>query len=122
MAEQDQDRSLAGRIGRHLGERAKAILPEVFETITDKIIPQGAAEAAQALNTGHGYVPYGSAQAPLEPEKEQATVHGKSPDQNGAAQPPLEPEKEQATVHGKSADQSYEQFLAQFQSRGRDQD
>ena len=97
MAEPEQDRGVLGRIGDHLKERAKAFVPEVFQTATDKVIPQGAAEVASALNTGSGYVPYGAAQAPLQPEA----------DQGGG-------------VHGKAPEQSYEQYLEQY--RGREQD
>ncbi len=41
------------------------IAAEAFETVTDRVVPQGAAEIAQALNLGHGYVPYGPGQEPL---------------------------------------------------------
>lgn len=50
---------------RHLWERVKAIPSEVAATLTDKVIPQGSAELAQALYTGQGYVPYGPGQKPL---------------------------------------------------------
>ena len=39
--------------------RIKAIPRELVGAVTDKIIPQGAAEIAQAINTGNGYVAYG---------------------------------------------------------------
>ena len=48
----------------------KTIAHEAFETLTDRIVPQGAAEIAQTLfGHGSGYVPYGPGQAalPVEP-------------------------------------------------------
>lgn len=50
-------------------DRIKAIPGEILHTLTEKVIPQGAAELAQALNSdANAYVPYGSAQRPLEVE------------------------------------------------------
>lgn len=50
---------------------------EMLDTLTDKIIPQGAAELAQAINLGgSGYVPYGAGQEPVEPH---SGVHGAGP-------------------------------------------
>ena len=57
------------RLASHVGERLSAIPSEVGQYVTDKFIPQGASEIAQALNSqADGYVPYGSAQTPLEVE------------------------------------------------------
>jgi hypothetical protein len=98
MAEQEEDRGVLGSIGNHLKERAKAFIPEVTQTLTDKVIPHGASETAHLLNTGSAYVPYGAAQAPLEPEADQGTVHGK------AAEP------------------TYEEYLNQQRGREQDQD
>jgi hypothetical protein len=62
-----EKKSLLRRIGSHLWERVKAIGPEAFETLTDKVIPQGASEIAQAINSqSNAYVPYGAAQRPTE--------------------------------------------------------
>ncbi len=62
MAE-EQRKSLLGRAGSHLVGRIKAILPEIFATVTDKVIPQGAAELSQALySQSNAYVPYGAGQ------------------------------------------------------------
>ena len=62
----DEKQSLA----QVIGDSVKAVASEVVDTMAEKVVPQGAAELAQALNSGHGYVPYGSAQAPLQVESE----------------------------------------------------
>ena len=50
---------------------------EMVMPAAEKLIPQGAAEVAQALNTGQGYVPYGPTERPVgEPEAPQGTAHG----------------------------------------------
>jgi hypothetical protein len=43
---------------------------EVMQTLTDKVVPQGATELAQGLYSGHSnaFTPYGHAQQPLEVE------------------------------------------------------
>ena len=52
-----------------IGERLAEVPAEVAQTLTDKVIPQGAAELSQALNSqSNAYVPYGAAQRPLEVE------------------------------------------------------
>ena len=59
----DDERGWLGRVGSHVWERVKAIGPEAFETLTDKVIPQGAAEISQALNSqSNAYVAYGAGQ------------------------------------------------------------
>lgn len=70
------ERTRTERVADHLKGRLhpKTIGKEVLDTITDKIVPQGTAELAQAINTqGFGYVPYGSGQEPTSP---QTGVHG----------------------------------------------
>ena len=59
---------LGGTIKAHLN--LKTIAAEAFETLTDRIVPQGAAEIAKALfSHGSAYVPYGPGQEamPIEP-------------------------------------------------------
>src|SRR5208282_5221444 len=63
----------------HLADRILAIPSELFAGITDRIIPQGAAELSQALFTGNAYAPYGPALRPLEPETPGHGVHGPEP-------------------------------------------
>jgi hypothetical protein len=66
----DQDkrpRGLLRAAGRELVEGIKRFGKEIAETLTDKVIPQGSAEVAQALYTGSAFTPYGAAQSPLEP-------------------------------------------------------
>ena len=64
-----EESSWLERLASHVGDRLSAIPSEVGQYVTDKFIPQGASELAQALNSqADGYVPYGSAQAPLEVE------------------------------------------------------
>jgi len=63
------DRGLLERIGSHLVDRIKAIPGEAYQTLTDKVVPQGASEIAQALNSqSNAFVPYGHAQQPLDVE------------------------------------------------------
>ena len=58
----------------HLAERLKAIPSEINQTFWDKAGPQGAAELSQALNShSNAYVPYGTAQQPLEVEGPQTS-------------------------------------------------
>jgi hypothetical protein len=59
---------LLRRMGSHLWERAKAIVPETFQTLSDKVVPQGASEIAHAIYNGqsNAYVPYGDAQRPVD--------------------------------------------------------
>lgn len=44
-------------VGRHLVDRAKAFVPEVWQTAVGKTA-QGATELSNALFTGHAYSPY----------------------------------------------------------------
>lgn len=46
-------------------DQAVRFVNEVAETVTDRIVPQGASEIAQALNTGQGFVPYGPTSEPM---------------------------------------------------------
>jgi hypothetical protein len=65
------------RVASHQAGRIMAIPGEVAETLTDKVIPQGASEVAQALNSrADGYVPYGAAQRPLEVEGPAVSYRG----------------------------------------------
>jgi hypothetical protein len=69
-----EKKSLLGRLGTHIWERVKAIGPETFETLTDKVIPQGASEIAHAINSqSNAFVPYGAAQRPVEVESPQTS-------------------------------------------------
>ena len=89
----------------------KTIAAEVFETITDRVIPHGAAELAHALNTqGSGYVPYGQASMPVEPPE--------------TASPPIDAGVEPASVAVvPSTQEQYEANLSMFAGRGNlDQD
>ena len=56
------------RVASHVGDRLAAIPGEVAQTVTEKVIPQGATEIAQALYGGgqsNVFTPYGHAQQPL---------------------------------------------------------
>ncbi len=59
----------------HVKERLGAFFKEAFDTFCDKVVPQGAAELAQALNTGQGYVAYGPGQHPQEVAAPDAALH-----------------------------------------------
>ena len=68
-------------VGQHLAHRLspKTIAKEIFATVTDKLIPQGADELAHAL-FGHGraYAPHGyHVPRPIKPEGH--GVHGPEP-------------------------------------------
>ena len=58
----------AADLGEWLKETAKertdirVVAAELLDGVTDKFIPQGAAEVSSALFTGQGYSPYGSPQ------------------------------------------------------------
>jgi hypothetical protein len=67
------------RMMAHLGGRIAAIPREVSSTVVNRIIPQGAAELAQALNHGSvGYVPYGAPQS-FDSRLNQYASRGSSP-------------------------------------------
>ena len=90
-------------IAAHLASRIKAIPSEIATAITDKIIPQGAAEISQALFAGGSpYVPYGSTQRPLPTAETQAQQTVQAP----AAQAP-----QAGTAH------DYEKMLASHAAR-----
>lgn len=61
---------------------------QVFMPAAEKAIPQGAAELAQALFTGDGYMPYGPTERPM--DQPEHGVHGPQPqeaqDRAGEAQ------------------------------------
>ena len=91
-------------IAAHLASRIKAIPSEIATAITDKIIPQGAAEISQALFAGGSpYVPYGSTQHPL------------SLSETKAPQPAQAPAAVQAPQAGTAHD--YEKMLASHAAR-----
>lgn len=85
-------RQMVDRVVDQLKERLslKTIGVEMLATVTDKIIPQGAAEASQAYFSGYAaYVPYGPSQGPAPLDNEQqANVHG--PPAREEAQPSIE--------------------------------
>lgn len=94
--------SFLGRIGEHLKDRIAAIPGEAWETLTDKVLPQGAAELAQALNTGSGYVAYGDAQRPLDVQDQQPEASGVHAAEQPAVQQdePLRGVSQQAPAQG----------------------
>lgn len=55
--------------GFSLGGALNAVWSQAILPALEKLIPQGAAEIAQALNTGQAYVPYGPTETavPIEP-------------------------------------------------------
>jgi hypothetical protein len=55
-------RGIIRAVGRHLAERAKAIAPEVGQTLQAKAV-QGSAELGSALFTGHAYHGYAAENA-----------------------------------------------------------
>ena len=79
----------------HLADRIMAIPSEVYAGITDRIIPQGAAELSQAIFTGHAYAPYGPALRPLKLENPGHGVYGpeKTPEERAAEAVALEEAK-----------------------------
>ena len=61
----DEERSLMGKIW----DGAKTLFNGTVDLLAEKVIPQGASELAQALNSqSNAYVPYGHAQQPLDVE------------------------------------------------------
>jgi hypothetical protein len=54
---------------KFLARLAKAVVTEAIMPALEKIIPHGASEIAHGLYTGHGYVPYGSKDMPLDEPK-----------------------------------------------------
>lgn len=67
-------KGIVQRIAAHIAERLKptTILKEATQTVTDKVVPLGAAELAHGLignadgRGGPAFVPYGSSQRPLD--------------------------------------------------------
>jgi hypothetical protein len=82
-----------GQMIRNLIHRINpmTMIRETAQTVTDRVIPQGAAELAQGLvgnaanNHGSAYVPYGHAQAPV-PVSGNWSDRFTSQGQSGAAQ------------------------------------
>jgi len=63
------EKSLLSRFGAELKGAIKDIANGAIDLMADKVIPQGAAELSQAINShSNGYVPYGTAQQPLDVE------------------------------------------------------
>ena len=61
----EEERGLMGKIW----DGAKTLFNGTVDLLAEKVIPQGASELAQALNSqSNAYVPYGHAQQPLEVE------------------------------------------------------
>ncbi len=64
-----EKKSLLSRFGTELGAAISDIANGAIDLMADKVIPQGAAELSQALNgQSNAYVPYGTAQQPLDVE------------------------------------------------------
>jgi hypothetical protein len=96
-----------------LASYAKSVCDEAIMPAAQKLVPQGAAELAQALYTGSGYMPYGPTEKPVPMEAmDNGGVHG--PDVSQEQQPPV---MNESSVHGKG---EYQKMLSGFTARGRD--
>jgi hypothetical protein len=103
--------------GRTWAERlasyAKSVVDEAIMPAAQKLVPQGAAELAQALYTGSGYMPYGPTEKPVPMEAmDKGGVHGPEVSQDQQS-----PAMNESSVHGKG---EYEKMLSGFAARGRD--
>lgn len=94
---------------------AKAFVTEAVMPAAEKMIPQGASELAQALNTGSGFVAYGPTNAPVGPgaEIEAGGVHGLQSTQ--AEQQPSDSGR--AAEVQTQTESSYEASLAMYVAR-----
>ena len=63
-------------IGEKVAEFGKAVFDKAVMPAMEKLIPQGAAEVAQALFTGNGYVPYGPTEQPVPMDGHEQAGHG----------------------------------------------
>ena len=63
------EKSLLSRFGAEVKGAIEHIANGAIDLMAEKVIPQGAAELSQALNSqSNAYVPYGTAQQPLDVE------------------------------------------------------
>jgi hypothetical protein len=102
-ASSGQEMGLGGKFMEGLGRA----FVEMAETITDRIIPMGAAELAQGLNTGNSFVPYGPTSEPI-PEMVSA-------DPPAPMEPPNVEPMQGAAIEPM---QSYEASLDAYAARG----
>jgi hypothetical protein len=96
-----------------LASYAKSVVDEAIMPAAQKLVPQGAAELAQALYTGSGYMPYGPTEKPVPMEAmDKGGVHGPEVSQEQQQQPMHE-----SSVHGNG---EYQKMLSAFAARGRE--
>jgi hypothetical protein len=96
-----------------LASYAKSVVDEAIMPAAQKLVPQGAAELAQALYTGSGYMPYGPTEKPVPMEAmDKGGVHG--PEVGQEQQPPA---MNESSVHGNG---EYQKMLSGFAAWGRD--
>jgi hypothetical protein len=82
-----KDKSWVGKIAEKGLEGVGVVVREAIMPALEKTIPQGAGELAHALNTGSAYLPYGSGQRPLDPQRaNDAMGHGLPPQAQGQTQ------------------------------------
>ena len=74
---EDVNRKKSGleRLAGWVTKKFDAVIDHAIVPAVEKLIPQGASEAAQALFTGNGFTPYGPTADPV-PMHEGGTVHG----------------------------------------------
>lgn len=105
----EERRTWAERRASH----AKSVVDEAIMPAAQKLVPQGAAELAQALYTGSGYMPYGPTEKPVPMEAiDSGGVHG--PEVSQEQQPPTTNE---LPIQGKG---EYQKMLSAFAARGRE--
>jgi hypothetical protein len=92
-----KDKSWVRRLATHLADRVKDIPNEVYEHLTDRTLPQGAAELSHALYTGSGYVPYGPGQRAAEGEQSQNVP---APQTRAEEQPQQQEDQAKTRDHG----------------------
>lgn len=96
-----------------LASYAKSVCDEAIMPAAQKLVPQGAAELAQALYTGSGYMPYGPTEKPVPMEAiGSGSVHGTELSQ----EQPL-PANNELPVQGNG---EYQKMLSAFAARGRE--
>lgn len=94
-----------------LASYARTVLDEAIIPAAQKLLPQGAAELAQALYTGSGYMPYGPTEKPVPME---------AMDKGGVYGPEVGQEQQpQATNDSPIQQNDYEKMLSGFAARGR---
>ncbi len=95
-----------------LASYAKSVVDEAIMPAAQKLLPQGAAELAQALYTGSGYMPYGPTEKPVPMEAmDKGGVHGPEVSQEQS------PTVNESSVHGNG---DYQKMLSAFAARGRE--